>query len=399
MASGRRRRRHRDGQAGLRRDRVDALGRLLQEARDVDGEALERDRPRQVAQVLEQPADGRELAIDHPPEVLAVLRILVELQHQPAVVADVLDRVRQIVDEAGGDAPERRLPLLPHRLGLQRHEPVGHAVEGAPQLGELVAAGDGHSILEPPFGERSGAAHQRVQRPHEAAAPDHRDEEGQRQPGEHGHHQEALQPRRQREGLDRALLDDDPPAERADRPRDAEHLDALVRRVALDAGQRRPGLRVDQRMPEQVLAARHAGAHGGIAVRQQPAGLVDQDGVAAAADPHLVDGAPQLLEAQATDQVGDRRPGVIQEQRDLGRGELGRVDLDRRDVRLPLRHGPLGRRAPASARAGGSRPARRRCRRTASARCRPGRPGRCCAGSAPADPASARRTAGRRRPR
>ena len=76
-------------------------------------------------------------------------------------------------------------------------------------------------------------------------------------------------------------------------------------------------------------------------MRQQPAGLVDQDGVAAAADPHLVDGAPQLLEAQATHQVGDRRPGVIEAQRDLGRGELRRVDLDRGDVR-PLRDGPLG---------------------------------------------------------
>ena len=214
-----------------------------------------------------------------------------------------------------------------------------------------------------------------------------------------GHHQEALQPRRQREGLDRALLDDDPPAERADRPRDAEHLDALVRRVALDAGQRRPGLRVDQRMPEQVLAARHAGAHGGIAVRQQPAGLVDQDGVAAAADPHLVDGAPQLLEAQAT--RPDRRPAA---RRDSRRSEISVEGSCAASIWIGAMcgrrgHGPLGAEHQRRREQAGSRPARRRCRRTASARCRPGRPGRCCAGSAPADPASAGRTADRRRPR
>ena len=100
----------------MRRERRDPLRGLLEQARDVDGEALERDRPRQVAQVLEQAADGRELAIDHPPEILAVFGILVELQHQPAVVADVLDRVREVVHEAGGDAAERRLALLLARL-------------------------------------------------------------------------------------------------------------------------------------------------------------------------------------------------------------------------------------------------------------------------------------------
>ena len=55
-------------------------------------------------------------------------------------VADVLNRVREIVDQAGGDAAEHRLPLLPLDVLLQLDEAVGHGVEGVAEVAELVAA-------------------------------------------------------------------------------------------------------------------------------------------------------------------------------------------------------------------------------------------------------------------
>ena len=71
---------------------------------------------------------------------LARFRVEVVAQQQPRAVADVLDRVREVVDEAGGDAAEHRLPLLPLDVFLQLDEAVGHRVERVAELAELVAA-------------------------------------------------------------------------------------------------------------------------------------------------------------------------------------------------------------------------------------------------------------------
>ena len=58
-----------------------------------------------------------------------VARLVVEVvaQQQPRAVADVLDRVRQVVDQAGGDAAEHRLALLALDVFLQLDQPIGHA--------------------------------------------------------------------------------------------------------------------------------------------------------------------------------------------------------------------------------------------------------------------------------
>ena len=172
--------------------------------------------------------------------------------------------------------------------------------------------------------------------------------------------------------------------ERRHRPRHAQHLDAVRRGVALGAGRRRAGPRMDQRMPPQPVAAGHARAHRRIAVGQQAARVVHQHRVPAPADAHLIDDAPRAPRGS-----GGRR----------GTPPAGRRDSDRARCRwtaaAPCRSGSarpaagLGsaarRPARASARAGGSTRAAARRRRTASARCRPERRGRCCAGRAPAD--------------
>ena len=107
---------------------------------DVEWEALERNRPGDVAQVVEHALDDDHLAIDRALEGLAVLDVLEHLQDQLAGVADVLDRMRQIVHQAGGDAPEHGLAFLFSHVFLQFDEPVGHRVERVAELADLVAA-------------------------------------------------------------------------------------------------------------------------------------------------------------------------------------------------------------------------------------------------------------------
>ena len=73
-------------------------------------------------------------------EGLARLGIEVVAHQQAGAVAQVLNRMRQVVDQAGGDAPEHRLPLLPLDVLLQLDQPIGHGVERPPESLELVAA-------------------------------------------------------------------------------------------------------------------------------------------------------------------------------------------------------------------------------------------------------------------
>ena len=67
---------------------------------------------------------------------------------QARAVADVLNRMREVVDEAGRDAAEHRLPLLPLDVFLQLDEAIGHRVEGVAELAELVACADVDARLE-----------------------------------------------------------------------------------------------------------------------------------------------------------------------------------------------------------------------------------------------------------
>ena len=118
------------------------LDRLGDRAVDLDREPLERDRPGDVAQVVEHALDHHHLALDRSLERLAVLVIVEHLDDQLAAVADVLDRVRQIVDQAGRDAAEHRLPFLLPDVLLQLDEAIGHRVERVAELVDLVAAAD-----------------------------------------------------------------------------------------------------------------------------------------------------------------------------------------------------------------------------------------------------------------
>ena len=111
-----------------------------------------------------------QLAFDRAAEHLARLGIHVVAQQEARAVADVLDRVRQVVDEAGGDAAEHRLALLPLDVLLQLDQLVGHRVERLAELGELVAGPDVHAFLEVARREGLGAALQREDRRDELAA-------------------------------------------------------------------------------------------------------------------------------------------------------------------------------------------------------------------------------------
>ena len=117
------------------------LGGIGDRAVEIDGEPLERNRPRDVAQIVEHPLDDHHLALDRPLERLAVLRVLEHLLNQLAAVADVLDRMRQVVDQPRGDAAEHRLAFLLSDLFLQLDEPVGHRVERIAELTDFVLAG------------------------------------------------------------------------------------------------------------------------------------------------------------------------------------------------------------------------------------------------------------------
>ena len=119
---------------------------------------LERNRLRDVPQVLEHALDHQALALDHPLERVAILGIVEHPDDELGVGDDRLDRVREVVDEAGGDLAEHRLPLLPPDVLLELHEAVGHRVERVAELADLVAAGDGDALVHAAFGDGLGGA-------------------------------------------------------------------------------------------------------------------------------------------------------------------------------------------------------------------------------------------------
>ena len=161
-------------------------------------------------------------------------------QEQPRVVADVLHRVLQIVEEPCGDPAEHRLALLALDVLLQLTEPVRHRVERVAQFAEFVLRVDGDARLEQALGDGLGAALQREDRrdevPAEQQAEADHDEERERD----GDGQLTLQRLSARVRFARRLLDDDGPVERSDRRGDGELAAAVGVHVLR---RRRAGLR------------------------------------------------------------------------------------------------------------------------------------------------------------
>src|SRR3712207_9202569 len=66
---------------------------------------------------------------DGASEAFPILLVVEHLHDQLAAVADVLDRVREVVHEADGDASEHRLAFLLLHVLLELHETVRHVVD------------------------------------------------------------------------------------------------------------------------------------------------------------------------------------------------------------------------------------------------------------------------------
>jgi hypothetical protein len=119
---------------------------------------LERQGSRHVAKVVEYPLDLRELALDRPFEAFAVIGIVEHFDDQLAAVADVLDRMGEVVDEADRDTSEQHLSFCLADVLLQFHEAIGHVVEGEAELTDLVGRVDDDPLVEPAFGQRARGA-------------------------------------------------------------------------------------------------------------------------------------------------------------------------------------------------------------------------------------------------
>ena len=161
-------------------------------------------------------------------EHLPRLRIDVVAQQQARVVVDVLDRVRQIVHDAGGDTAEHRLSLFLLDVLLELRQPVGHGVERGAEPAELVAAPDGDAGVELTRGDVVRGTLQREDRIDERSSEQvsdcNRDEES----GRNRDHQLPFELGRAGIGLSRRLLDDDRPIDLRDCRRDSEHRAAVV---------------------------------------------------------------------------------------------------------------------------------------------------------------------------
>ena len=178
--------------------RLDHLG---ERSVDLDREPLERDRPGDVAEVVEHSLDDDHLAFDGPLECLAVLHVVEHLLNQLAAVADVLNRMRQIVDEAGSDAPEHRLAFLLPDVLLQLDDAVGHRVEGVAELFELVLAAHRDALVETALGNRQRRAPEREDAGQERPAPQRADDDGAEKSGADDGEELPLQARRDSERL------------------------------------------------------------------------------------------------------------------------------------------------------------------------------------------------------
>ncbi len=171
--------------------------------------------------------ERRELALDRAAEHVARLGIDVVAQQQARAVADVLNRMRQVVDETGGNPAEHRLAFLPLHVLLQLDELVGHGVEGLTQLGEFVARADVHALFQAAGGKGLRAALQREDRSDELTTEEIADGNHYEKRDRDRDDELALKHTGVRVRVARRLLDDHRPAERRHRRGHAELLVAV----------------------------------------------------------------------------------------------------------------------------------------------------------------------------
>ena len=161
---------------------------------DVDREVLERNRLRDVPQVLEHALDDQALALDHPLERVAILGIVEHPHDELRVGDDRLDGVREVVHEAGGDLAEHGLSLLAPDVLLELDQAVGHGVEGVAELANLVLPGDGHALVHAALCERLGGPGEGEDAGDEGTAPEPAQDDRAEQGEADGDEQLSLEP-------------------------------------------------------------------------------------------------------------------------------------------------------------------------------------------------------------
>ena len=117
------------GEAGRFCQQLHRVECLLDRSIDINREPLEWHGTGKIAQVLQHPLDRREFSVDRSTKRVAILRVASKPQDKLATVADVLDRVRDVVHETGGDPTEHRLAFLFPYVILKLDELGGHPVE------------------------------------------------------------------------------------------------------------------------------------------------------------------------------------------------------------------------------------------------------------------------------
>ena len=301
------------------------LRRFRQRAVDVDRKALERNRPSEIAQILEQPLERRELAIDGAAERRAIVGVVVHLQHQLAVVADVLDRVRDVVHQAGGDAAERRLALLLDRFGLQRDQAIAIRLKASPSCANSSCPSTGtRSSKRPSASARVprirpiGRRNERPQNERDCDRGKQREADGQRQ--------EALEADGEGERLRGRLLDHDPPAETRHRLHHGQHRAAVGASYSAQRGARLvpTGRSADGR--RDTRRARRAACRRGCRARAAPPFVDEQREASGRCG---CDRRAATAPRAAARRRDSRRPaGLIDAQRDHRLGQEVGVDLE-----------------------------------------------------------------------
>src|SRR5262245_12963267 len=189
---------------------------------DIEGIFFQRFRFREVSQVLQHPLDLLEFAFDGSLEAFSILEFIEHLHDQLSAVANVLNRMRDVVNEADGDAPEGGLSLLFSDVLLQLNESVRHVVERVAELAEFVSGRHLDSFTEVACGELAGSASEGHDRIDEAPAPEIADGEHREQCQSDRDFELALKRDRNGKCLGLRLLHDYGPIEQWNARGDAE---------------------------------------------------------------------------------------------------------------------------------------------------------------------------------
>src|SRR5205823_3426852 len=111
-----------------------------------------------VQDVVHEPFQRAQFALDNPLRHAATLSVDVLAEQQPSVITYVLYRMIQVVKQAGDHPPEHRLSFLSLHVLLELNEAVGHRVERGAELTKFVSRVDGDAAFELAFRKRLGAA-------------------------------------------------------------------------------------------------------------------------------------------------------------------------------------------------------------------------------------------------